>query len=348
MRLLERDRIRMNHAPGTGANMNRRIFLAILGAVVTRASTVRAQQGTSIPTIGVLWHSGSANEEQPYFDALLQGFRELGYVEGRTIRFEHRFPNEMPDRYRQMAAELVALKVDVIVTVGNAPITYARDATSTIPIVFLFVADPIGAHLVDSLAHPGGNITGQAQLGADLTAKRLELLRDVVPKKLSRAALLFNPEEPSGERYLKEARSAADTLGLTVLPFELGAASEMERVFERMAEAGVQALSLGPGGLLFQIRAGLQKLAIAHGIPTCGWSRETSASGLLLSYGPDQREMARHQAVFVDKILRGTRPADLPVEQPTRFELVVNQRTAKALGIEIPASLLLRADELIE
>jgi putative ABC transport system substrate-binding protein len=204
-------------------------------------------------------------------------------VEGRNIRFEHRFPNEMPDRYREMAAELAVLKADVIVTVGNAPVTYAKNATSTIPIVFLFVADPIGAHIVDSLARPGGNITGQAQLGVDLTAKRLELLRDIVPQRLSCAALLFNPEEPSGERYLKEGRSAADTLGLTVLPFELRAVSETESVFERMAGAGVQAVSLEPGGLLFQSRANLQKVAIARGMPTCGWSRETSAAGFLLS-----------------------------------------------------------------
>jgi len=327
--------------------MRRREFLTAFGGVVACSFAARAQQGTRVPTIGVLWHAGSANEEQPYFDALIRGFKDLGYVEGHNIKFEHRFPNETPDRFREMAAELVALKVDVIVTVGNATVSYAKNATATIPIVFLFVADPIGAQLVDSLARPGGNITGQAQLGADLTAKRFELLREFVPQ-LSRAALLFNPGEPTGERYLKEGRSAADTLGLTVLPFELRSLSEMESVFKRMAEAGVQAVSLGPGGLLFVGRASLQKLAIAHGMPTCGWSRETLVSGLLLSYGPDQVEMAHHQPVFVDKILRGARPADLPVEQPTRFQLVVNQKTAKALGLTIPPTLLTRADEVIE
>ena len=327
--------------------MRRREFLTAFGGVVACSFAARAQQGTRVPTIGVLWHAGSANEEQPYFDALIRGFKDLGYVEGRNIKFENRFPNELPDHFREMAAELVARKVDVIVTVGNATASYAKNATATIPIVFLFVADPVGSQLVASLARPGGNVTGQAQLGTDLTAKRFELLRDVVPQ-LSRVALLFNPGEPSGERYLKEARSAADTLGLTVLPFELRSLSEMESVFKRMAEAGVQAVSLGPGGLLFQGRASLQKLALAHRMPTCGWSRETLVSGLLLSYGPDQVEMAHHQPVFVDKILRGARPADLPVEQPTRFQLVVNQKTAKALNIDIPASVLLRADEVIE
>jgi len=327
--------------------MRRREFLTAFGGVVACSFAARAQQGTRVPTIGVLWHAGSANEEQPYFDALIRGFKDLGYVEGRNIKFEHRFPNELPDRFREMAAELVARKVDVIVTVGNATASYAKNATATIPIVFLFVADPVGSQLVASLARPGGNVTGQAQLGTDLTAKRFELLRDVI-LQLSRVALLFNPGEPSGERYLKEARSAADTLGLTVLPFELRSLSEMESVFKRMAEAGVQAVSLGPGGLLFQGRASLQKLALAHRMPTCGWSRETLVSGLLLSYGPDQVEMAHHQPVFVDKILRGARPADLPVEQPTRFQLVVNQKTAKALNIDIPASVLMRADEVIE
>jgi len=300
-----------------------------------------------MPTVGVLWHAGSADEEQPYFDALIRGFKDLGYVEGHNIRFEHRFPNETPDRFREMAAELVALKVAVIVTVGNTTASYAKNATATIPIVFLFVADPVGAQLVDSLARPGGNLTGQAQLGADLTAKRFELLREVVPK-LSCAALLLNPGEPTGERYLKEGQSAADTLALKVLPFELRSLNEMDSVFKRMAEVGVQAVSFGPGGLLFQGRASLQKLALAHGMPTCGWSRETLVSGFLLSYGPDQVEMAHHAPGFVDKILHGTRPADLPVEQPTRFHLVVNQKTANALNIKIPESLLLRADEVIE
>jgi putative tryptophan/tyrosine transport system substrate-binding protein len=200
---------------------------------------------------------------------------------------------------------------------------------------------------VDSLARPGGNITGLSILATDLTAKRFELLRDIVPD-LSRAALLFNPAEPSAQQYLKEGQAAAAALGLTVLPFELQSLDEMEGVFERMAQAGVQALSLGPGGLLFQGRNSLQKLALARGMPTCGWSRETLISGLLLSYGPDQVEMAHHVPIFVDKILHGAKPADLPVELPTRFELLINQKTAKALGVNIPGSFLVRADEVIE
>jgi ABC-type uncharacterized transport system substrate-binding protein len=327
--------------------MKRREFMTVVGGAMSWPLAVHAQQGTAVPTVGVLWHAGSANEEQPYFDALIGGFKDLGYVEGRNIRFEHRFPNEVPDRFREMAAELVALRVAVIVTVGNTTVSYARTATATIPIVFLFVADPLGARLVNSLARPGGNVTGLAQLGTDLTAKRFELLRDIVPQ-LSRVALLLNPDEPSAAQYLREGQAAAATLGLTVLPFELRSLGEMENVFERMAQAGVQALSLGPGGLLYKGRDSLQKLAIARGMPTCCWSRETLMSGLLLSYGPDQAEMAHHAPVFVDKILRGSLPADLPVEQPTRFQLIVNQKTARALNITIPGALLLRADEVIE
>ncbi len=328
--------------------MKRREFMAAMGgALAAWPFAARAGQAARIPTIGVLWHAASPNEEQPYFDALIKGFEDLGYVEGRNIRFEHRFPNEAPDRFRAMAAELVALKVAAIVTVGNAPSSYAKSATATVPIVFLFAADPIGSHLVDNLARPGGNATGQAQLGTDLTAKRFELLRDVVPG-LSCAGLLLNPAEPSAEKYRKEAQAAAAALGLAVLPFELRSPDEADGVFELMAKAGVQALSFGPGGLIFKARDSLQRLAIAHRLPTCSWSRETLVSGLLLSYGPDQVEMARHAPVFVDKILHGIPPADLPVEQPTRLKLVVNQKTAKALGIAIPESLLLRADEVIE
>jgi putative ABC transport system substrate-binding protein len=328
--------------------IGRRQFVSALGsASLAWPLAALAQQPAAMPTVGVLWHAGAPGEEQPYFDALMGGFKDLGYVEGRNIRFEHRFPNETPDRFREMAAELVTLKADVIMTVGNVTAPYAKNATTTIPVVFLFVADPVGLKLVDSLAQPGGNITGLSILATDLTAKRFELLRDIVPQ-LSRAALLYNPAEPSAGQYLKEGQTAAAALGLTVLPFELRSLGEMESVFGNMAQAGVQALALGPGGLLFQGRNSLQKLALGRGMPTCGWSRETAAAGLLISYGPDQVEMAHHAPVFVDKILRGAKPADLPVEQPTRFQLVVNQKTAKALNISIPGSFLLRADEVIE
>ena len=328
--------------------IGRRHFVAGVGAVACALPFVaRAQSTSRIPTIGILWHAGNAGEEQPYFDSVVRGFHDLGYVEGHNIRFEHRFPNETPDHFRQMAAELVALKVDAIITVGNATVPYARNATVTIPIVFLFVADPVASKLVNSLAQPGGNITGLAQLGTDLIGKRFELLREIVPQ-LSRAALLFNPAEPSTAQYLKEAEAAATALRLNVLPFELRSLDEIERVFERMAQAGVQALTLGPSGLLFQGRSRIHEMTVTYRLPTCGWSRETLLAGLLLSYGPDQVEMAHHAPVLVDKILHGAKPADIPVEQPIKFQFIANQKAAKALNIVIPEPLLLRADEIIE
>jgi putative ABC transport system substrate-binding protein len=201
--------------------------------------------------------------------------------------------------------------------------------------------------LVGSLARPGGNVTGFALLGTDLNAKRFELLRELVPQ-LSRVGFLLNPEEPSSSAYLTEARGAGERLGLQVMPFELRTIGDISGTFERMAHAGVQALVLAPGGLLFQRRHQIARAALFHGLPTCGWSRETSLAGLLLSYGPDQVQMVRHAATLVDRILRGARPADLPVEQPTRFQVIVNRKTARALNLALSGAFLLRADEVIE
>jgi len=300
-----------------------------------------------MPTVGVLWHAGGPSEEQPYFDALVQGFKDLGYIEGQNIKFEHRFPNEIPERFRQMATELAKLNVSAIVTVGNTTAQYAKQATATIPVVFVFVNDPVGAKLVNTLARPGGNITGHSVIGIDLTAKRFELLREIVPQ-VSHVGLLLNPAEPSAAQYFAEGKAAATALGLTVSPFELRSLNEMESVFASMKQAGVQAVSLGPGGLLFQGKVDLAKHALSYRMPTCGWSRETLVSGLLLSYGPDLVKIVSQAATFVDKILHGTKPGDIPVQQPTRFQLLVNQRVAKALNINIPASFFSRADDVIE
>ena len=326
--------------------MRRRDFITALAGAALVAGPANAVQNT--PTvIGVLWHAGSPGDEQPYFDALARGFRDLGYTEGQNVRFEHRFPNENPDRFRSMAKELAALKVDVIVTVGNIAAPYAKDATAEIPIVFLFVADPVGSKLVTSLARPGGNITGLTQVATDLTAKRFELLREIVPS-MSRVALLLNPAEPSAQKYLREGEAAARQLDLTVLPFEFRSLDQVETVFAQMKQAKVQALAFAPGGLLFQSRDRIHTVALTYGIPTCGWSREIAVSGHLLSYGADQVEMAHHVSVLVDKILHGAKPADIAVEQPTRFQLIVNQKIAKALELKVPEAFLVRADEVIE
>jgi putative tryptophan/tyrosine transport system substrate-binding protein len=326
--------------------MRRRDFITGLsGAAFVSGAAYADQNAPAI--IGVLWHAGSPIDEQPYFDVLVRGFRGLGYTEGRNIRFEHRFPNERPDLFRSMAKELVAMKADVIVTVGAITAPYAKNSTTNIPIVFLFVADPVGSGLVESLARPGGNITGLTQIGTDLTAKRFELLREIMPS-MSRVALLLNPAEPSAPLYLKEGEAAARQLDLTVLPFEFRSPDQVETVFEKMKQAKVQALAFAPGGLLYQSRDRLHKAALAYGVPTCGWSREIAVSGHLLSYGADQVEMAHHVSVLVDKILRGVKPADIAVEQPTRFQLIVNQKIAKELELKVPEAFLLRADEVIE
>jgi putative tryptophan/tyrosine transport system substrate-binding protein len=326
--------------------MRRREFMMGLAGAAFATRDVSAAQA-HIPVIGVLWHAGSPEAEQPYFDALMRGFRDLDYVEGRNVKFEHRFPNENPDRFQGMAEELVALRVDVIVAVGSVTAPYAKAATADIPIVFLFAANPVGSALVESLARPGGNITGLTQVGTDLTAKRFELLREVIPS-ISRVALLMNPAEPSASKYLKESAAAAVQLGLAVLSFDLPSLDQIEAVFEKMKQAQVQAVAFAPGGLLFQGRDELHKTALAYKMPSCGWSREVAASGHLLSYGADQIEMAHHVSVVVDKILRGTKPADIAVEQPTRFQLIVNLRIAKALELKIPETFLARADEVIE
>ncbi|HLG85242.1 MAG TPA: ABC transporter substrate-binding protein [Bradyrhizobium sp.] len=326
--------------------MRRRAFMmGLAGALLAARDASGAQE--RVPVIGVLWHAGSPEAEQPYFDALVRGFHDLGYVDGKTIKFEHRFPNESPDRFRDMAEELVALKVDAIVAVGSVTAPFVKKATSDIPIVFLFAANPVGSGLVKSLARPGGNITGLTQIGTDLTAKRFELLRELVPS-MSRVALLMNPAEPSASQYLKEGAAAALQLGLTVLPFELRALDQIQAVFEKIKQAQTQAVAFAPGGLLFHGRDELHNVALAYKMPTCGWSREIAASGHLLSYGADQVEMAHHVSVLVDKILRGIRPGQIAVEQPTRFQLIVNLKTATALGLTIPETFLSRADEVIE
>jgi ABC-type uncharacterized transport system substrate-binding protein len=326
--------------------MRRREFLKVIGAAAAaRPLMARGQRRT--PTVGVLWHAGNAEEEKPYFEALLQGFSDLGYVEGRDIRFEHRFPNEIPDRFRSLAAEFVSLKVDVIVAWGSATGPYAKDATMTIPIVFGLIPDPVGSKLVASLAAPGGNVTGFSSFAPDLAQRRFQLLQEVVPG-LSRVALLVNPNERSAPLYVNEAAHASRALGLTVQTFEVRSLEELNKAFAALETGDVQAVVPAPGGLLFQGKAIMAKLAIAHRLPICVWSRETLEVGALMSYGTDYVAIARRVAVYVDKILKGTRPADLPVEQPTKFQLLLNAKTAKSLGITFPPQLLGLADEVIE
>ena len=328
--------------------MRRRGFITLLGGgILMLPHITHAQQAKKVPRIGILWHAGSAEDEGPYLEAVRQGFRDLGYVEGQTITLENRFPNEEPERFRAMAAELAALKPDVLLASGASAAVAAKSATTTVPVVFIVVPDPLGSKLVDSLARPGGNVTGLTNMAVELSAKRLQFIKEAIPR-LSRVALLINPNVPITRVYLEESKVAARKLRLAIHPVEVRSLGDLERAFDAMVQAGVQAVVVNAEGLFFTHRAIVAKLALARRLPTCVYSRETLEAGALMSYGPDQRGIFRRATVYADKILKGAKPADLPVEQPTHFEFLVNSKTAKALGLTIPRSVLLLADQVIQ
>jgi putative tryptophan/tyrosine transport system substrate-binding protein len=326
--------------------MRRRDFITLISGAIGAPRFAFAQAG-KVPSIGVLWHAGSAAEEGDYYTGLIEGFRSLGYVDGRNIKFEHRFPNEKPEQFRSMAAELVALKVDVLVTVGTQTALYARNATTTIPVVFVFVPDPVGSGFVDSLGRPGRNMTGLSHFGAGIVLKRLQFLTEMVPG-LRRVALLVNPETDVAPLYRRVTEKAAAELGLDNHTFEARSLDEFGRAFDAMVEAGMQAVTINGEGVAYQHRATIAQMTLARRLPLGVWSRETFKVGALMSYGTDQVAMCRRAPTFVDKILKGATPGDLPVEQPTKLDFLVNLTTAKALGLTIPDSILARADEVIE
>jgi putative ABC transport system substrate-binding protein len=327
--------------------MRRREFITLLGSTAfTWSLAARGQQAGKIPTVGYLWHAGSPQEEVPYFGALQEGFARLGYADGRNIKLEHRFPNETPERFKSMAAELVSLNVDVLMG-GAVASPYLRDATTKIPIVFMFVPDPVGMKLVQSIARPGGNITGLSNFGRDVAGKRLQLLREIVPG-LSRVALLINSDQQTTPVFIEVMGAAADQLGLVLQTFDARSLQEIEPAFDAMTRAGMQAVTPVQGGLFFQARTFIPKLAIARRLPMLAYSRETFEYGALVSYAADQVEMCRRSAVYADKILKGAKPGNLPVEQPTKFEFLINLKTAKALGLDVPVHLQQIADEVIE
>jgi len=329
--------------------MRRRdLIKAIAGSTVVWPLTSRAQQARKIPTIGVLWHAGSAEEEGPYFKALLRGFSDLGYADGRTIKLEHRFPNETPDHFKSMAAELVSLNVDVLVSVGGTAPIYAKDASSMVPIVFVLVTDPIGSKLIDSFSRPGGNVTGLSTFTSDIIEKRLQLFTEVFPG-LSRVAQLVNPDAPVARRNVESIRAAAEKLRLTIQTFEARTMDELKPAFDAMKVAAMQGVTSGPGeGLPFSGREAIAKLALSNKLALCALSKETFEPGALMSYAPDQIAICRRAAIYVDKILKGARPSEIPVEGPTKFEFLINLKTAKALGIDVPSIMISRADEVIE
>jgi putative ABC transport system substrate-binding protein len=272
--------------------MRRREFISLFGgALATAPFIAHAQPGKKIPTVAYLWHAGSAKEESPYYEALLEGFSRLGYVNGHDFRLLHRFPNEMPERFRSMAAELVSMNVDVLMG-GSAAAAYLRDATKTIPIVFMFVPDPVGMKFVENLARPGGNATGLANFGSDIAGKRLQLLQELVPG-LTRVGLLTNSNQEVSRLYAKVTSAAADQLRLTLQQFEAHSMEEMEPALDAMVNAGMQAMTVTQGGTAFQARHVIPKLALARSLPMSAISREHFEEGALFSYGADQIEMTK-------------------------------------------------------
>jgi putative ABC transport system substrate-binding protein len=325
----------------------RRAFITLIGGAAAWPLAARAQNTNRRPRVGVLWHAANAEEEGPYFKALVEGFAALGYVDGHTITLHHRFPNETPELFQRMAADLVALKSDVLVSVGNVASPYARSATETIPVVFILVADPIGSKLADSLARPSGNITGLTNFVSEVVGRRLQLLKDLIPQ-LSRVGQLVNPNAAAARLNIELTREAAARLGFAVQLFEARSVEELERAFDAMAAAGMQAVTVNPEGLAFQARELIAKLALARQLALCAYSRETFEPGAFMSYGTDHLAICRRAAVYVDRILKGTKPSDLPVEGPTKFEFLINLKTARAIGLDISPLVLARADEVIE
>jgi putative tryptophan/tyrosine transport system substrate-binding protein len=329
--------------------MRRRTFI---GGVVSTTATWplagRAQQPSNrIPVVGVLWHAGSAEEEDVYLSVLVKAFNDLGYIEGKNIHLEHRFPAENPDRFQTMARELVDLIPDAIIAVTSLGAVDVKKLTSTIPIVFVVVADPIGAGLVEGLAHPGGNATGLSLMAVDLSGKHLALLKEAVPN-FSRVALVIDATYPFKERIITSNEKAARDLGISLWPVEISGPDDVEPVFAKIVVDRADGFALTSGSLLFNLRARIGASALVHHLPGICFIGEEVPSGFLMSYGQDFPDFFRRAVAYTDKILKGAKPGDLPVEQPTKFKMVLNLKTAKILGLTMPQSLLLSADEVIE
>jgi putative ABC transport system substrate-binding protein len=325
--------------------IDRRTFLAGTGAVLLATPLVAEGQQTKMPTIGFLG-ANAASAQTQWTAAFVQRLRELGWIEGRTVSIEYRWAEGRRDRYPEIAAEFVRLKVNLIVAPGNEAAIAAKQATSVIPIVFPAAGDPVGTGLVAGLARPGGNITGLSIQQTDLASKRLELLREVIPG-LRRLAILANIGSPNSVKDMREVKATARTLGLAVSTLEIRRAEDIAPAFETV-RGRADALYVCGDPLVNTNRIHINTLALAARVPTVYGFRELVEAGGLMSYGPNFPDLFRRAADYVDKILRGTKPADLPVQQPTKFELVINLKTAKALGLTIPPSLLGRADEVIQ
>jgi putative ABC transport system substrate-binding protein len=326
--------------------MKRREFISLLGgAAAAWPIAARAQQSTKLPTIGFLG-ANNATFERASTDAFVQRLRELGWIENRTIAIEYRWAEGRDERFAEIAAEFIRLKVDVILTYATPSSIAAKKATAVIPIVFAAAGDPVGTGLVASLARPGGNITGLSIQQTDLASKRLEMLREVLPG-LRTVAILFDVGSPNSVLEMGEVQTAARTLGLAVVTSEVRRAEDIAPAFDAL-KGRADALYVCGAPLLSTNRIRINNLALGVRLPTMHGFREFIVAGGLMSYGPNFPSLFRRAAEYVDKVLRGAKPSDLPVEQPTKFDFIINVTTARVLGLEVPPTLLARADEVIE
>ena len=316
----------------------------LVGLTLAFVRLAEAQEQAKVPKIGLLG-PGSSSDSASSREILLKALHELGYIDGKNITIEYRYADNKVERLPALADELVRLKADVLVTTSTPAAIAAKNSTRTIPIIFLGVSDPVTAGLIDSLARPGGNLTGFTSIAAVLAGKRLELLKETIPK-LSRVAVLWNPQDLGSRLNWKESQLPARELGLQLDSVEVSRIGEYEGAFKEAVKVRSGALAVSP--LTFANPTRLAELAIKHRLPAISTQPSFVANGGLMSYGPDQADTFRRAAVFVDKILKGTKSADLPVEQPTKFELVINLKTAKALGLTIPPVMMMRAEKVIK
>jgi len=328
--------------------MRRREFITLLsGTAVTWPLAARAQQADRVAKIGFLGASwASPSDEGQRLTAFVQRLRELGWIEGRTVTFEYRWAEGRAERFTEIARDFVQLKVDVIVTYSTPAVLAVKQVTSLIPIVFAGAGDPVGTGLVASLALPGGNATGVSLQTGDITGKRLELLRELLPG-LTRLAIMANVGSPNSVLEMNEARAAAYALSIDIVPLEIRGGEEIALAFEAL-KSRAEALYVVLDPIMNAHRVRINILALGARLPTVVPFRAFVEAGGLMSYGPNQPDVFRRAADYVNRILRGAKPADIPVEQPTKFDLLINLTTAKALGLEVPPTLLARADEVIE
>ena len=325
----------------------RRAFLGTLaGGLLARPLIVKAQETGKVSRIGLL-SPFSAADTTAWHRAFRQGLRALGWVEGKNVSFEYRYADGKSDRLPDLVGDLLRLKVDIIVTSVTPDTMAAKKATRTIPIVMASAGDPVASGIVESLARPGGNVTGMSQIAPELAGKRLQLLKELAPK-LSRVGVIWSPLDLISTQVWKEIQGPARELGVQLHSLETRSLGEFDKAFEEAGRARVDALAVLPAPVFVTNRKRIVDFAEKRRLPSIYHLREFVDSGGLIAYGPDRSDLFRRAATFVDKILRGAKPADLPVEQPTKFELVINLKTAKALGLTIPQSLLLRADEVIQ